>query len=126
RPGVHVGSSPRAAEPRCGRAHRRGRGRAARALRQRAAGAASGREPDGAAGRLHEGRSMADDLTPTSSQFPDPALTKRPAPPPAVPPGRSPLYAHRFGLAYALLAVVVGLAVGGFIVLVGRATEPPG
>jgi hypothetical protein len=73
---------------------------------------------------------MADDLTPTSrptaGELPEPVLTERPGRAPAPPSRRSALYAHRFGLAYALLAVIVGLAVGGFIVLVGRATEPPG
>ncbi len=75
---------------------------------------------------------MADDLTSPGlvagpGELPAPALTERPAPaPPPLVPQRSRLYTHRFGLAYAVLAMVVGLAVGGFIVLLGRATEPPG
>jgi hypothetical protein len=83
---------------------------------------------------------MADDLSvtgePQSGQMPGsvpgelpaPTLTKRPGPAPQAPPYRqpSPLYKHRFALAYAVLAAVVGLAVGGFIVLVGRATQPAG
>jgi hypothetical protein len=85
---------------------------------------------------------MADDLSVTGEpaggqlpgsvpgELPAPLLTERPEPAPEPRPAlvrqRSPLYTHRFAIAYALLAAVVGVAVGGFIVLVGRATGPSG
>ena len=72
---------------------------------------------------------MADDLTPIPppEEPPEPPLAQRPPPPPPVAERQhGALYTHRFGLAYAALAVVVGLAVGGFIVLAGRASEGSG
>ncbi len=73
---------------------------------------------------------MADDLTSPVAvprELPEPPLTERPAPaPPSLAAQRSRLYTHRFGLAYVVLAMVVGLGVGGFILLLARATDPPG
>ena len=69
---------------------------------------------------------MADDLTvPTPDepvtpivQAASPALERHAS------SARPAVYTARFGIAYALLAAVVGLAVGGFVVLAGRSTEP--
>jgi hypothetical protein len=68
---------------------------------------------------------MADDLTPSpgGDATPPESPTTEQAPVERPPPDEPVAFRYRFGLAYFLLAAVVGVAVGTFIVLNGRPSE---